>query len=287
MLTLDDSRDRSYCSVLVERSMDILTASRICKIPLLNWLIILAHFIMLEYASLWFQTVYDVSPWAITAMVNLLLYGLADTIAQTIRSVAVVTFEAELKASDHNGDWGHFYRYIFDRGRPRRILLDDQDDDLVELGLARLPPTLTPNNTHIKPQNPEIFNFQRLLLFSAWGPIISCVQSPWYKFLNGGFAENHAFVSIIRRVLADQLFYSPISLACFLSYICVILERGDASAVKQKLMDLYVPTLATNYTVWPFAQVINFLCVPANLQIPFSSTISVLWNIYLSLKNPT
>jgi protein Mpv17 len=63
------------------------------------------------------------------------------------------------------------------------------------------------------------------------------------------------------------------------------MEGGNREAVVEKLKKSYLPTIALNYCIWPAAQFLNFMVIPSPLQIPFSSTIGVFWNAYLSLKN--
>jgi protein Mpv17 len=65
----------------------------------------------------------------------------------------------------------------------------------------------------------------------------------------------------------------------------IVMERGDRDAVGEMLKTRYIQTLAVNYLVWPASQFVNFLIIPSPLQIPFSSTVGVFWNAYLSLKN--
>lgn len=186
-----------------------------------------------------------------------------------------------------------FVKYILEKGRPRRVILDEADDDLLELGIDDEDVAMEGDwqaqerrRSEIRSRKrAEAFAFRRLALFSVWGFIISFFQSPWYAILNSSYNEDNAFLRALKRVLTDQLCYSPLSLAAFLSYMAVVMEGGDREAVGEKLRSVYLPTLAANYAVWPAAQFLNFLVIPGPLQIPFSSTIGVFWNAYLSLKN--
>lgn len=261
--------------------LDLVTEYRLLQVPILNWVIICLYLVNIFKMSLRFAEFHSKVALLAVLPTNLLLYGLADTLAQTIRNVASFKQSGPSVSMD---DSRNRFRYIIDRGRSRQVLLDDYDDDLVELGLGYLAPSATPS---APVSHPEVFNFRRLALFSMWGVIISFFQTPWYAFLNSTWNGNLKFVSVLQRVLCDQLVYSPISLACFLIYMTVVMEKGDRSDVERKLMSAYLPTLGVNFCVWPLAQFLNFLVIPHSLQIPFSSTLSVFWNCYLSLTNPS
>lgn len=269
--------------------VDWLTQYRIFRIPLLNWFIIVFYAAFLIRLSLRFKQLYNQRALITMMVTNILLYGLADTLAQTLSSM--IAFKPEPEDQHHPG----FVRYVLEKGRPRRILLNEDDNeeaDLLELQLEigeggqrnssiqqqQLPHRNSSNKA-------EIFHFRRLALFSVWGFILSFFQSPWYAFLNNSLNEDNMFLSVLRRVLTDQLCFSPISLLAFFTYTTAVMEGGDRAAVVHKLKTAYLPTIVLNYAIWPAAQFINFLFIPSPMQIPFSSTLGVFWNAYLSLKN--
>lgn len=270
---------RDWVFAVRDSVLDFITEYRILRIPLLNWAMIVVYFGWLLRLTLRFTTLYAKHALLTMIITNILLYGLADTLAQTLRTMIAFNPEARPKQSKV------FVRYILERGRPRRVVLDEEDDDLLDLGID--PDLLMdedPGST-LPPTAPEVYHFRRLALFSCWGFIISFFQSPWYAFLNSNWTDEPVFLSTLKRVLSDQLCFSPVSLACFLSYMTIVMEHGDKHAVETKLKTVYLPTLAVNYAVWPAAQFFNFMVVPRALQIPFSSTVGVFWNTYLSLKN--
>lgn len=102
---------------------------------------------------------------------NLLLFGLADTLAQTLTSA--LTFRPE---PEQSGGLLYF-KYILEKGRPMKVILDEEDDDLVELGLesdygSDNEEDSGPDNSQgpaPTSKNSEIFSFRRLFLFSLWG----------------------------------------------------------------------------------------------------------------------
>ncbi|KAG0668264.1 hypothetical protein C6P45_004870 [Maudiozyma exigua] len=129
------------------------------------------------------------------------------------------------------------------------------------------------------------FNFTRFITFSMWGQFISFFQVPWYRILNFFFTEDPSVVQVFERVLADQLLYSPLFLLFFFTYSNFVMERGNTDTLKVKIQKLYISTLGCNLVVWPLAQLINFSIIPKPFQIPFSSSVGVLWNCFLSMRN--
>ncbi|CAR22846.1 uncharacterized protein KLTH0D13200g [Lachancea thermotolerans CBS 6340] len=136
-----------------------------------------------------------------------------------------------------------------------------------------------------QPLCPPLFDFYRWLCFMAWGSFLSFFQVPWYRILNYLYTEDPTVVQVLERVLSDQLVYSPISLYCFFMYANYIMQKGDAASFRAKIQRLYIGTLGCNYLLWPAVQFINFLAVPKHLQVPFSSSVGVLWNCFLSMRN--
>lgn len=304
---------------------------RFLRIPKLNWLIISFYIAFLVRLMIVFNTIY--MKMALTTMIvsNLLLYGLADTLAQSLtmfvkfrpqrgsRAGFRIPFvwekskysssNSKLVTVDNNND----QHSITARHRGRRIDADDntseeEDDldsitsqDLEELGLTddslRLISTPSENNKNfydnkknastLKEEDDDSskFNFRRLSLFMVWGFIQAFLQYGWYSILNNLYNEDNLFLGTLKRVLTDQLCYSPFSLMAFFAYTTVVMEHGNKQAIIAKLNDAFLQTLVVNYAVWPAVQFINFLLLPKSLQVPFASTVGIFWNAYLSLKN--
>lgn len=270
---------------------------RVLDISPVNWLILLFYAYNLVRLSLNFRTLYARFALGTTALTNVLLLGLSDTLAQSLRSAAA--YRSERDSIPLETPQGSLLRYVLERGRPRQVWLDEAGDDLAELGLAddresapeEHAPVDEPDwrdvRRFVAAQVAKVtdFDFRRLLLFSTWGFCVSFAQSPWYKFLRTAYAHDAKLVVVVQRVLADQLFYSPLMLSFFLFYLSTVVERRPWTAIKDSAFwENYVSILSVNLCVWPLAQFVNFLLVPSPAQIPFSSSLSVLWNTHLSLN---
>lgn len=125
----------------------------------------------------------------------------------------------------------------------------------------------------------------RLICFTFWGSFMANFQVPWYVILNMLFTEDPSIVQTFERILSDQLFYSPISLYCFFAFANYIMEAGDVYTFRSKIKKIYLSTLAINYMLWPLMQFVNFSFITKDDQPLFSSCVSVVWNVVLSLRN--
>lgn len=90
-------------------------------------------------------------------------------------------------------------------------------------------------------------------------------------------------IRTIKKVLLDQLVFTPVFLASLLSIISYS-QKQDIGYVQDKLRHQYFDILLTGYSVWPLVQLINFGFVPLNYQVLVTQTVAFLWNIYFSWK---
>lgn len=239
---------------------------------------------------------------------NLVLYGISETMAQSIlsynRNQPRIAFqfnesrprngglsfnsqdislptelepysdeETESNAETMSIDEEGLDRFIdFLRQDNESVVNDRSEEEQVAIGMTNMPIELS------------YYQFSRLAGFMCWGFIMAFVQCWWYKFLQI-YSKDPKFIEVLRKVLTDQFCFSPISLFCFFTYGTIILESGTWEDTKRKLNKIYLKTLMTNYSVWFPVQFINFLLIPRNFQVPFSSSVSVLWNCFLSMRN--
>ncbi|CAH6718776.1 vacuolar membrane protein [[Candida] jaroonii] len=259
----------------------VLNCIRIRNIPLINFCIIwiLGSFLLkltTKYTELYIKNS------LITIIVtNLVLFGISETLAQTLicykpnepfvtLRVNVRSPELSLTADEepdlrNEQDINEFIDYIEREENDMGIRPFVVDDDVPMAELT-------------------FFQFDRLAGFMIWGFVMAFCQCLWYKFLQI-YSTDPKFIEVLRKVLTDQLCYSPLSLLAFFTYGTMVLEKGSWEDTKDKLSRIYLKTLLINYSVWFPVQFINFLLVPRDFQVPFSSSISVLWNCFLSMRN--
>lgn len=270
----------------------VINCIRIYNIPLINFVIILILGFFLIKLTTKYTNLYMISSLITILITNLVLYGISETLAQSILSykpnqplvsfrlnelrgvgiqahdlVNVVRFRdvQPLPPPSEEAEDAEIERFI--------DFVDDESIDYENFG--ELPSPIIPLT---------YFQFNRLAGFMCWGGILSFFQCWWYKFLQI-YSKDPKFIEVLRKVLTDQLCYSPVSLFCFFTYGTIILENGTWELAKIKLKKVYLKTLMINYCVWFPIQFLNFLIVSRNYQVPFSSSISVLWNCFLSMRN--
>lgn len=269
---------------------------RCYNIPFLNFLIILILGTFLYKLTTKYTNLYMKSSLITIIVTNLVLYGISESLAQLILSyrpnqpmisfklndpVQPVALDTEANTGIEHDDVGTDDDVsIDDQGLDRFIEYLRRDHDAEEDEQGRF------NNDLVTYVPLTYFQFNRLAGFMCWGLIMGFIQCWWYKFLQI-YSKDPKFIEVLRKVMTDQFCFSPISLFCFFTYGTMVLENGTWEDTKRKLGAIYLKTLMINYSVWFPIQFINFLIVPRDFQVPFSSSISVLWNCFLSMRNST
>ncbi|KAK9370055.1 hypothetical protein V1509DRAFT_561672 [Lipomyces kononenkoae] len=232
--------------------------------PLLNWTVILVFLVFIIRLILIFDAVVKVNPLVIMSVSNVLLFGLSDVLAQT-----VVTIAENYANSRRSSSLG-----VTNSEKPL--------PDGTPFGRTSSHVFVTSAANYA----PASFRFDRVIRFATWGFLLSTFQFKWLELLHVWIpiSDDGVVVPVLLRVLADQLIWTPICLAGFFAFISFV-EGGGMKAVEHKLSTLFIPTLKSNYMVWPAAMIINFRLIPLHFQLPFVSTVGLLWNIWLSIAN--
>lgn len=135
------------------------------------------------------------------------------------------------------------------------------------------------------------FDVRRTLVFASFAGLIGApISHFWYLYLGRKF-PGRTVRTISSRVALDQLAMAPLMLPLTLFYLDYGSRRfahgeKQVSLVKESVQTAYratLPTLMANWTLWPFAQVVNFIFVPPEFQVLFVNVIGLGWNTYLSL----
>ena len=101
----------------------------------------------------------------------------------------------------------------------------------------------------------------------------------WYGLVFRLFPGT-SYLSLAKRVGADQFGFAPIFVASFISSNLVLLGKSDL--VVSKLKEDWFHTVKANNAVWIPAMIINFGFVPGQYQVLFSNVVGLFWNCYLS-----
>ncbi|KAJ7900114.1 hypothetical protein B0H14DRAFT_2672343 [Mycena olivaceomarginata] len=131
----------------------------------------------------------------------------------------------------------------------------------------------------------------RTLRFFVFGASISPFLGRWNTFLERQFplralngTGKISPKALAKRVAADQIVMAPIGLVAFIGAMGT-LEGRSRKQIAQKYNDMFMPTLRTNWSVWPVLQFVNFRFLPLAYRVPFQSTCGVFWTLYLSTVN--
>lgn len=108
---------------------------------------------------------------------------------------------------------------------------------------------------------------QCLVLLAVFGP----VATTWFGILQRHVVLKGTASTTAARVAADQIFFAPVQLTCFLSSMA-IMEGVDPV---ERWKTAFVPAYKANLMVWPFVQGVNFTFVPLELRLLFVNVISL------------
>ncbi|OBA16946.1 hypothetical protein METBIDRAFT_28455, partial [Metschnikowia bicuspidata var. bicuspidata NRRL YB-4993] len=289
----------------------LINAIRIHNVPVLNMCIVAVLGIFLVKLTTKYKDLYMKNSLVTIIVTNLVLYGISETMAQSIlsfsmqapalsvslfdtenlRNPAAVSVNSPVALGLQPRVPGGFQQGSGSVHEEMESDDSDVDDENLDrfLRLIRSDTSL-PYQELLSDENVEqtyelsYFKFSRLAGFMCWGFGMAFVQCWWYRFLQI-YSKQPQFIEVLRKVLSDQFCFLPVSLFCFFTYGTMVLESGTWDDARAKLRKLYLPTLVINYCVWFPVQFVNFLLVPRDFQVPFSSSISVLWNCFLSMRN--
>lgn len=280
----------------------LINCIRIHNVPALNYGIILVLALFLLKLTTKYHELYMKNSLVTIIVTNLVLYGISETLAQTLLSYRAnsprlsirlndTTTTVSFNSDDFTINTGNTQGEYDVTNRVSEDMSEANIDEFLEFLQAEENGSVTseqPNENLREPVSVQLtyFRFGRLAGFMCWGFVLAFAQCWWYKFLQI-YLKHPQFIEVLRKVMLDQFCYSPISLFCFFTYGTMVLENGTWDDTKDKLRRIYLKTLVVNYSVWFPVQFVNFLLVPRDFQVPFSSSVSVLWNCFLSMRNST
>ncbi|XP_072022517.1 mitochondrial inner membrane protein Mpv17-like [Amphiura filiformis] len=119
---------------------------------------------------------------------------------------------------------------------------------------------------------------QALIGFFLVGPTLTV----WYRTVDRVF-KGAPKIALLKKVAADQLLFAPPFIALFFT-VNGVLTGMPPKHIKEILSKNYIPTLITNYKIWPAVQMFNFYLVPLYYRVLVAQVVAVFWNTYLIWK---
>ncbi|XP_037085127.1 mpv17-like protein 2 [Pollicipes pollicipes] len=124
------------------------------------------------------------------------------------------------------------------------------------------------------------YDRHRLGYMSGCGLGVGFLCHYWYLALDRLWVGRTIGV-VAKKVLLDQVVFSPILISTFLVSLEVLRGHGVqdmASTLKAKFARLYI----AEWTIWPPAQAFSFYCLPTRYRVLWDNTVSLGYDVYTS-----
>jgi protein Mpv17 len=125
-------------------------------------------------------------------------------------------------------------------------------------------------------------DYMRLATLSSFGFIYHGPSGHYfYNWLDEIIPGTEA-VHVFSKVAVDQLFWCPIFMSVFFTYLGLV--NGDSFAtIGNKIKTDLFNACQGSWKVWPMAHFINFKFVSNKWRIPYINAVQIAFNIFLSL----
>ena len=124
------------------------------------------------------------------------------------------------------------------------------------------------------------FKWQRSAHMTAAGFTTGLVSHYWYIYLDKFLGTRKSFYVITKKVLLDQIIFSPVNLLVYFSTLGLC-ERSGTSRIKEELVEKgFEQIYIVEWIVWPPMQFFNFYVLPLRYRILFDNIISLGFDIY-------
>ncbi len=106
------------------------------------------------------------------------------------------------------------------------------------------------------------YNFNRTKTFFVMGTFyVAPILHVSYSKILPALVPEVSAVGAVKKLALDQLIAAPLIILFFYPAINLVEGKPLSSAISD-LKAKYVPTMITNYYIWPAANLVNFMFVP-------------------------
>jgi protein Mpv17 len=125
-------------------------------------------------------------------------------------------------------------------------------------------------------------DYKRLATLSFFGFIYHGPSGHFfYNWLDKQIEGTDA-VPVFTKVAIDQLFWCPIFMSVFFTYLGIV--NGDSlSQIGNKIKNDLLTACQGSWKVWPIVHLINFKFVSNKWRIPYINAVQIAFNMFLSL----
>lgn len=126
------------------------------------------------------------------------------------------------------------------------------------------------------------WNLSRTLQMSAsFGFTSGLMCHVWYNLLDR-LLPGSGLRIVCRKIVIDQLVFSPVCIAICLSVANVIEGQRSPKKIVSEVLDKGLQLYAAEWLIWPPAQFINFYFLPTRLRVLYDNIISLGYDVYTS-----
>ncbi len=115
---------------------------------------------------------------------------------------------------------------------------------------------------------------------AAFGLTSGVLCHHWYLYLDRAVPGSGLRV-VTRKVLLDQLLFSPVCIAACLG-ASGVLEGGSLARIREELAHKGLRLYLAEWVIWPPAQFVNFHFLPTRFRVLFDNLVSLGYDVYAS-----
>lgn len=122
------------------------------------------------------------------------------------------------------------------------------------------------------------FLTKRCAHMGAAGLTTGIVTHYWYSLLDRWW-QGRAVKIILKKVLYDQVLFSPVCISVYFGTVAV-LEGSGMDEFKEELKEKGGTVYIAEWIVWPLAQTFNFYYLPLKYRVAFDTVISFGFDVF-------
>ncbi|RWS30369.1 mpv17-like protein 2 [Leptotrombidium deliense] len=124
------------------------------------------------------------------------------------------------------------------------------------------------------------FVWRRTFHMSCAGLTTGLVTHYWYIILDRFLGNKRCLVTITKKVLWDQIIFSPINLSVYFVTLGLC-EKSNVKKVKEEIIEKgFEQIYVAEWFIWPPSQFLNFYLIPLRYRMLFDNIISLGFDIY-------